>query len=209
VEINNLEKYYETLADYFEDGIIINSLHHQMLIPNEKGVVLGHCAIQTPGLGENDETVWFSHVPETVYYPESNAICFQFHPEMLYDDSEGVIYSLICVKTLLGFEFELKNNNKFDDSNEDLKELPMPYKYPIPKNTFISGTYTTPTEIGNVSTNDVIKNQFSVTAEQYVDAMMQMQLNSSEIKLKQDDDFIKLYWQNPSYEELKNKSTES
>jgi hypothetical protein len=79
--------------------LIVNSLHHQMMfpfnLPEEDYVVIGRAcnpqggSLATSFLNGHDEEIGmptdnFGFIePETVYYPKTRSLCFQFHPEMM------------------------------------------------------------------------------------------------------------------------------
>lgn len=73
--------------------VYVSSTHHQMMMPSEKGYLVAYSSI-----GGRRE--WFdgevarSDVSEqdieVVYYPETNSLCFQPHPEFLSTEYEGM-----------------------------------------------------------------------------------------------------------------------
>lgn len=66
----------------------VTSTHHQMMIPDEDGVVLLKAgrSNRREYMGEEQETIADIGVHEdveSVYYPETNSLCFQPHPEYM------------------------------------------------------------------------------------------------------------------------------
>ena len=72
-------------------NIMVSSTHHQMMIPSDKGVVLAVADIVDWPKGEEQEDI------EVVYYPETNNLCFQPHPEFFYNRSPCVDYFFNCI----------------------------------------------------------------------------------------------------------------
>lgn len=68
-----------------DHSVMITSTHHQMMIPGEKGEVIGIALKDGKGLSD----VYLSGVQrdkprfdtEVVFYPETHSLCCQFHPE--------------------------------------------------------------------------------------------------------------------------------
>lgn len=90
---------------------MVSSTHHQManvynLVKDQDEPKAKVLAWAYPKL--SDTYVMGSHYthgpdvePEVVYYPESNSIGFQYHPEIMDEESEGYQYSIeMCVKHL-------------------------------------------------------------------------------------------------------------
>lgn len=93
-----------------EDGRVrfFTSTHHQMMNPfNVKEFkLLGWSeGISKHYLdGENKNNSSFAErgiEPEIVWYPKTQALCFQPHPEMMADDSKGVEYTRKLIKQYL------------------------------------------------------------------------------------------------------------
>lgn len=67
--------YSNSLCCHFE----VNSIHHQMCVPNQKGNVLAF----TRNIAFEDDT----NEPEAIVFPEIKALGVQWHPEMMPIDS--------------------------------------------------------------------------------------------------------------------------
>lgn len=97
------------------DGVelMVNSIHHQLanpsnLVDSKKALVL---AWSSPTLSErhvgyknaNDEetNLKLDREYEVVYYPESNSIGFQYHPEIMLKTSDGFNYAVDMCKKFL------------------------------------------------------------------------------------------------------------
>jgi putative glutamine amidotransferase len=76
--------------------IVVNSYHHQMCLPPENSVVLGHAPKTiTKGyyIGDEDKLVeWNGADVEAMYLPNVNAFGVQWHPEMLRKLSYGYLW---------------------------------------------------------------------------------------------------------------------
>lgn len=57
-----------------------NSCHHQMMVPTKDQKILAY-ATETVGLGEKNNSIKISKVPEIVYFPKIKALGIQGHPE--------------------------------------------------------------------------------------------------------------------------------
>lgn len=95
-----------------DDGrsIVSNSLHHQMMNPfdvdhrllawadgRRSEVYIGQDNVDIPGFENNPE-------PEVVYFPKTNALAIQGHPEFMNRDTQFVAYSLELTTKLLNGE---------------------------------------------------------------------------------------------------------
>lgn len=86
--------------DVIVAGISYNctSTHHQMMIPSDKGLVIG-VADETKDILCNDGILRESDTDDTeiVWYPENRSLCFQPHPEYngKKDQTEGLFFDLI------------------------------------------------------------------------------------------------------------------
>lgn len=77
------------------EELYVNSLHHQMCIPHESGIVVGWATdrLSNVYLGDKDEAVEYEdREVEALIYPETNCAGVQYHPEMLRDNSPGYIW---------------------------------------------------------------------------------------------------------------------
>lgn len=74
------------------EEIMVSSTHHQMMVPSDKAIILATANI----------VKWPLHVDvEVVYYPHTNALCFQPHPEFFSTDHECVQYLNQCIEERL------------------------------------------------------------------------------------------------------------
>jgi len=68
-------------------SVFVTSTHHQMMIPNEeKGLVIGIASLATSFASASPREKP-EYDTEVVYYPETNSLCFQPHPE--YGDGDA------------------------------------------------------------------------------------------------------------------------
>lgn len=79
---------------------IVNSLHHQQMVPGPKGEVIAGTNLARVKEGWNKK--W--HVDgtnspdldvEAVFYPDTKSLCVQWHPEFLNADSEPYFFELL------------------------------------------------------------------------------------------------------------------
>lgn len=93
---------------------IVNSVHHQMMIPTEKGKLVASCA--TSSWKESTSMKWhradgqflkndhdwqrWVEDPEVVVYPDTKSLCVQFHPEYGHLGSTSYFYQLLNRYTL-------------------------------------------------------------------------------------------------------------
>ena len=90
------------------EGIMVTSVHHQMMIPGPSGCVLYAAAEATTKETfsekiaiERGSGVLKLDDPEVIYYPEHNAICWQPHPE--YEHGPDSAHQRLFVETLETF----------------------------------------------------------------------------------------------------------
>lgn len=64
-------------------SVIVCSVHHQLMIPSEKAVIVAYSRIST--YRKNDKGTFYRGEeeidPEVIWIPEDKALCFQAHPE--------------------------------------------------------------------------------------------------------------------------------
>lgn len=80
---------------YNTELITINSLHHQMMLPSDEGIVIGwaHEKLSPVYYGESDQQVDYTgHEVEAVLYPETQVCGVQWHPEMMDMQTSGHIW---------------------------------------------------------------------------------------------------------------------
>lgn len=80
-----------------EDTAMVNSLHHQLVwtenkLDTDDFTVYGHCLLSDVHHYQIDESVKCRVEPEIIYFPKTNTMGVQFHPEMMY---EGKAYAKI------------------------------------------------------------------------------------------------------------------
>ena len=82
----------------------VNSIHHQMVLPTEKGIVIGWSAtkLSKQYYGDEDKIVeWEGPEVEASIYPEARACGVQWHPEMMDKNSPGRMFFTNMVYTML------------------------------------------------------------------------------------------------------------
>lgn len=84
--------------------LLVNSVHHQMMVPSEKATLLAWAdpKLSKYYITEGDEPVSIDLETEAVYWPSINALGVQYHPEALPVNSDGARYFReIIIKYLL------------------------------------------------------------------------------------------------------------
>lgn len=77
------------------EEIMVSSTHHQMMVPGPKAVVLATADIVKWPLGCEQDDI------EVLYYPKTNSLCFQPHPEFFATDHPCVQYFNKCIEEKL------------------------------------------------------------------------------------------------------------
>jgi len=86
------------------DVMEVNSLHHQMVIPPEDGLVAGWSpeALSVKYFGDCDKIVEGPDMePESIILPSIQSAGVQYHPEMMSPESEGWKYFYSMAKALI------------------------------------------------------------------------------------------------------------
>ena len=89
------------------NGIIeVTSTHHQMQIPPGGAIMLAWADPKRSKCyeGENDEELYPKYEAEGVYYPATQSLGMQWHPEFMRKESEGFQYSVSLIQKLLRSE---------------------------------------------------------------------------------------------------------
>ncbi len=92
-----------------DDGrsIVTNSLHHQMMFPWEtehKLIAWASESLSDVYVGQDNENITKASEevePEVVFFPQTNALCIQGHPEFCGEQDEFVAYSLELATKLM------------------------------------------------------------------------------------------------------------
>lgn len=85
---------YTTVDNPIEgyEKLWVTSTHHQMMQPGPTGIVLAKDIVSTFGVDyPEDKLVEIPEVNEVIYYPDTNCLCIQPHPEWM-DQSEPFIH---------------------------------------------------------------------------------------------------------------------
>lgn len=77
------------------EEIMVSSTHHQMMVPGPGAIVLATADVVRWPLGMEQNDI------EVVYYPHTNALCFQPHPEFFATDHPCVQYLNKCIEERL------------------------------------------------------------------------------------------------------------
>ena len=83
------------METYNSGVIVVNSLHHQMIIPNKNSIVIGWADSKqsTKYYGNHDLPVEAPEKEvEAVLFPNINAAGVQYHPEMMPIESDGAVW---------------------------------------------------------------------------------------------------------------------
>lgn len=67
-------------TELFSNELLVNSCHHQMMIPGKLGLVLAFANISTQKESEKLREVQ-EYDPEVIYYEKTKSLCYQPHPE--------------------------------------------------------------------------------------------------------------------------------
>ena len=78
------------------DSVVINSIHHQMMIPAYKAEILGVAYEATHKIkaGKDIQGTFFTD-PEVVWYKEDRSFCFQGHPEFGHKKTTDIFFKLL------------------------------------------------------------------------------------------------------------------
>lgn len=91
------------------DNIIVNTLHHQMIMPSEKAYVIGWSPnrLSSVYFGAADKEVEYNGLEiEAAIFPEIRALGVQYHPEMMDKGSSGYAFFYNMVKFALDHTIE-------------------------------------------------------------------------------------------------------
>ena len=77
------------------EEVMVSSTHHQMMVPSEEAIILATAKIVKWPLGMDQDDI------EVVYYPHSDALCFQPHPEFFATDHPCGQYLNRCIEERL------------------------------------------------------------------------------------------------------------
>jgi gamma-glutamyl-gamma-aminobutyrate hydrolase PuuD len=89
--------------------IMVNSLHHQMILPPASAKVIGWSAdrLSRRYFGDRDENVEYGGFEmEAAIFPENKAFGVQYHPEMMGDASEGASFYRQMLKNALSLPWD-------------------------------------------------------------------------------------------------------
>ena len=88
-----------------DEGQMINvtSTHHQMMIPDGDFDLLSWAnEISSYKMGAEGHLHTFKKEPETVWWPDTTSLAFQYHPEMMIDKSLGYKYFFSMIDKYIG-----------------------------------------------------------------------------------------------------------
>lgn len=92
--INNHEiESHSFISPKLKQSIVVNSLHHQMVLPHKSSFIIGSTKkqISTIYFEDNDQKIERNGPDiEALYMPSINACGIQYHPEMMDNNSLGV-----------------------------------------------------------------------------------------------------------------------
>lgn len=101
----------------------VSSTHHQMMIPHESGIILG---TDTKRINKgvhwdnvNDPHLYNTGI-EVVYYPETNCLCIQPHPEWMSEDNDFTIFLhefMEKVMKVVPFSFRVAENISLNEDH--------------------------------------------------------------------------------------------
>ncbi len=106
--------------------ILVNSLHHQMVIPPEEGIIIGGAQERRSAqyIGDGDlKTESPELEAEAVILPHIDAAGVQYHPEMMSKDSEGYKWFHELAKDLIETEHFTDIIDKYAGEQWDTKQL--------------------------------------------------------------------------------------
>lgn len=96
---------HHNLKDNSGKVIAVNSLHHQMSIPGDKGFIIAwseHRRSERGYIGRNDMPEDYKGVEvEAVYYPHTKCVGVQWHPEMMSKVTDGYTWYYEMVNSFL------------------------------------------------------------------------------------------------------------
>jgi putative glutamine amidotransferase len=111
-------------------SIIVNSLHHQMVIPSKHSEIIGWSKNRRSAVyfGQGDREVLYEGPEvEAVIFPQHGAFGVQYHPEMMAKDSDGYQFYYRFVKDALEMgwqEFNLLYTKGNDNARSIAAEVP-------------------------------------------------------------------------------------
>lgn len=83
----------------------VSSAHHQMMnpfkIPDHQLIAWSEKLLSTCYISEGEENLSLQTEPEVVYFPTTNSLGIQYHPEFMSNQSEAVFYSRELVEKFL------------------------------------------------------------------------------------------------------------
>lgn len=81
----------------------VNSTHHQMMLPNDRGIILAWAeSVATEYSTEPEKKKGKFIEPEVVWYPDTKDLCIQYHPERMDYTQEALLYAHELVKKYIG-----------------------------------------------------------------------------------------------------------
>lgn len=102
-------------ANIFDNPINVNTLHHQMIILPEDGLLVGWADKSRSDIyiGRNDEVEdWQAVETEAIILPRTKSFGVQYHPEMMWDNTAGYGFFWHMVKNAL----KIPDFNEFAES---------------------------------------------------------------------------------------------
>lgn len=139
-DVNNHAGSNHKIVDYItgKEGIC-NSLHHQMMRPTHKALIVAGNKLATrkdtyEDCWRRENTDYPEHErydidPEVVWYEDTKSLLFQGHPEFGHNQTTNYFYELIDRYVLPALENKL--NPESQDVNSDVGELQEAYKLRI------------------------------------------------------------------------------
>jgi len=105
--INNHEGGFHYVETSTGDIIVVNSLHHQMIIPSDKTYVVGWSRYRLSDIyiGKDDKREeWAPKEVEAIIIPSTRSCGVQWHPEFMPTDEDGYKFHYNMVSDLLSMD---------------------------------------------------------------------------------------------------------
>lgn len=109
--------------------IMINSLHHQMIIPGDEGHIVGWSTKNRSKeyYGKEDKLeTWEDEESEVIVIPKFKSFGVQYHPEMMPKDSQGYNFFYNMVKNALEMDFD-DFSDAYIYGNDNVRYLDQQY----------------------------------------------------------------------------------
>jgi putative glutamine amidotransferase len=94
------------------ESLFVSSTHHQMQLPPKEAVPIAWAEPKLSTCYEGPEGVQYEpeYEYDVVWYPHTNALGIQYHPEMMREDSKGFLYPASLMKRFFDLPIRQSRN---------------------------------------------------------------------------------------------------